>query len=214
VACTVLGARAPMRTTSLILASLITLLASPARADEGDAHEGDAHEGDESVVRPSSRGMFAGFGIGPSIGILGCNDTGCDTDASFNQLKIAEEIGFHFSGDGEGPALGVSFEEGFGDHLIRFQPGVKFWWDIQPDNDLALYIAPTVKAGYALFHLDLEGLGEANEHAFNGQVGAAVRLVLADRALVYLRPITLDMFFTEDGMAMTYDIMAGGEVTF
>lgn len=171
-------------------------------------------EGDSGALRPSSRATFAAFGIGPSFGLTGCNDQGCSDASNFTQIKLAQEIGYHVSGNGKGFAIGGSLEEAFGDNLLRFQPGVKMWWDIQPSADLALYIAPSLKAGYALFHVDVNGLGSDTDHAFNAQVGVAGRLVLGDRGMVFFRPFTLDTFFTENAVLITYDVMVGGAVTF
>jgi hypothetical protein len=91
---------------------------------------------------------------------------------------------------------------------------VKLWWDIQPSDELALYISPTLKAGYALFHVDAGPFGDATDHAFNAQAGVAGRLVLGDRGMIFFRPFTLDTFIDEDGVLLTYDVMIGGAVTF
>lgn len=170
-----------------------------------------ADDGDDDVLRPSSRPMFATFGVGPSIGITGCNNSGCSTNASFTQFKLTQDFGYHFMGEGEGPALGVNVEEAFGDNVFRLQPGVKLWWDFQPSEDLGLYVAPTVKLGYGLVTATQ---GSYTAHAFNWQVGAALRMVLGDRGMVFVRPITLDSFVNDDGIAFSWDIVAGGGLTF
>ncbi len=168
---------------------------------------------DDGVVRPSSRATFASFSLGPSFGLTGCGDGGCTSARNFTQIKLAQEIGYHVSGNGKGFALGGSMEEGFGDNLIRLQPGFKMWWDIQPSSDLGFYIAPTMKLGYAFFTVDA-GIASADTHTFNAQVGVEGKIVLADRAIVFLRPFTLDTFTNEDGVLLTYDVMVGGAVTF
>jgi hypothetical protein len=38
--------------------------------------------------------------------------------------------------------------------------------------------------------------------------------VLGDRGMLFFRPFTLDTFFTEEGVLLTYDVMLGGAVTF
>ncbi len=53
----------------------------------------------DSIVRPGSRPMFATFGFGPSISIA--SSFGAYTHT---QMAIEQEFGYHFSGDGEGPA--------------------------------------------------------------------------------------------------------------
>lgn len=178
------------------------------------AEDVQAQSPDNGVLRPSSRPTYAAFGIGPSFGLTACGESGCGDATALTQVKLAQEIGWHVSGDGEGFALGASVEEAFGDNIFRFQPGFKMWWDIQPSQKLALYIAPTLKVGYALFSADAGPLGSATDHAFNAQVGVAGRLVLGDRGMLFFRPITIDTFTTEDGVLLTYDVMIGGGVTF
>ncbi len=169
---------------------------------------------DEGVLRPSSRAAFAAFGLGPSFGLTACGDGGCGSTSNVTQIKLGQEIGYHVSGRGDGFAIGASIEEAFGDNLLRLQPGVKLWWDIQPSQNLALYIAPTLKLGYAYFSVDAGPFGSADDHAFNAQVGVEGRIVLEDRGMIFLRPFTLDTFTNDDGVLLTYDLMFGGAVTF
>lgn len=216
----------PLARAAFTLAAMMTFTLAPvALADEpspppaaepsgGGLGQAPGGTADEGVLRPSSHATFAGFGIGPSFGLTGCNEAGCSSAGNVSQLKLAQEIGYHVSGHGEGFAIGASMEEAFGDNLVRLQPGVKLWWDIQPSNDLALYIAPTLKLGYAFFSVDAGPFGSATDHAFNAQVGVEGRLVLGDRGMVFFRPFTLDTFTNDSGVLLTYDIMFGGAVTF
>ena len=108
-------------------------------------------------------------------------------------------------------ALGVNIAESFGNSAFVFQPGVKFWWDIQVVEDYAIYVTPAGKLGYTL------GTGGgATAHAFNWALGVEGRVILGDRGLIFFRPFTLDMFAGEfvDDFAMRYDLMFGGGVTF
>jgi hypothetical protein len=194
----------------------------PAEAAEGDEHVADradqpselADDDGGGVARASTRPLFANFAIGPSIGLVGCNEAGCDDANAFDQLKLTQEIGYHVSGGGDGFAIGFSIDEAFGDHVLRVQPGAKFLWDIQPSEDHGFYIAPFVKAGYSYLKLDAGPFGSATEHAFNGQAGVEARLVLGDRALLYLRPVGIDVLANDDGVLMMYDIMISGGITF
>jgi len=147
--------------------------------------------------------MFVTLGVGPSIG-LSYNGT---------QAKLAQDFGYHFSGEGDGPALGVEVSEAFGQQLFRFQAGAKFWWDIQPSSELGLYLAPTAQVGFA--HLSA---GSAAANAFDAQLGFEVRLVLGDRGMVYVRPLGIDILAGGNAYGndteTIYDLMIGGGVTF
>jgi len=166
---------------------------------------------EDDLLRPSERPMFATFGLGPALGITGCGSGGCSSAASFTQFKLIQEFGYHFSGTGEGPALGVSIAEAFGDNVYRFQPGAKFWWDIKPSDEISLYVTPSAKLGYGLFTATS---GSASLHTLNVQIGTAARMVFDDRWMAFFRPITLDTFANDDGIAFSWDVIAGGGVTF
>jgi hypothetical protein len=195
---------------SFLALLLTTWSASAAPSDSPP----DSQPDEDSVVRPSTRPFVVSVGLGPSLGIVGCSDSGCDSASRFNQFKLTQDFGYHFFGEGEGPALGFSIEEAFGDNVLRIQPGLKFWWDIQAVEDVGFYIAPFIKAGYTYFSVDLGPFGEFSDHAFNPQAGLALHLALADRGQLVLRPVVIDMFINDDGVGVTYDIMAGGGVTF
>jgi len=148
--------------------------------------------------------MFVTFGVGPSIGL----------SYSGTQVKLAQDFGYHFFGDGSGPALGAEISEAFGHSIFRFQVGPKFWWDIQPSSSLGLYLAPTAQLGYA--HLASSGGGSAN--AFDMQFGFEARLVLGDRGMLYVRPVGIDILIGGNSYgsdtATIYDLAVGGGVTF
>jgi hypothetical protein len=183
------------------LASFIA--SSPASAQE-----------DSGVVAPSTHAGFAAFGIGPGVGLSACGDGGCAGASDFTQVLLTQEIGFHPGGGGDGFALGLAVSEGFGNHVFRFRPGFKMWWDIAPKRDLGLYIAPTVQLGYALFSADAGPFGSADEHAFHAAPGLELRLVLADRALITFKPLSFDFYASDDGLLVEYGLSAGGGVTF
>jgi len=127
-----------------------------------------------------------------------------------HQFKISEELGYHFSGEFEGPAIGPHFSQAFGNGFGRLTAAFKFWWDIQPKDDLALYIAPFGHAGYT---------GWFNGHwanTFNTQFGAEGRLILGQTGLVFLRAIAIDLHIGDAILAYDshftgyYDLMLGG----
>ncbi|MBW2522561.1 MAG: hypothetical protein JRI23_00230 [Deltaproteobacteria bacterium] len=125
-----------------------------------------------------------------------------------HQFKLMQDIGGHFSGDASGPALGASFEESFNGDFWRLQAGPKFWWDIQVVKSMGIYVTPEVRIGPAVW-----GNGDAHGF-FNQQIGCSGRLILADRAIVFFKPISVDLFTDFDGWWFGYwDVMAGGGVT-
>lgn len=159
-----------------------------------------------SELRPATRAFFANFAIGPAIRV----------DDAPTQLKLLQEVGFHLQGGMEGPAIGLSLAQSFGDNVFGLQIGPKFWWDVQPVAGLALYIAPMAQVGYALLSFDGGG-GRfdrgATANYFDLQFGCEVRLVINDRALVSYRPFTLDILAGER-VGVRYDMMFGGGVIF
>ena len=155
----------------------------------------------QDLVEPSTNPMWASLSLGPAIGVANFPTT---------QFKLTQEFGYHFSGEGEGPALGLSIGESFGDGVFVFQPGPKFWWDIQIMDDLGIYVTPQAQVGYGL----LTGFG-ATSHNFNWLFGVEGRVVLGDRGIVTFRPLSFD-FFAGDvaDVVVRYDLMFGGGVTF
>jgi len=153
------------------------------------------------MLDPGTRPAFATFALGPAIGVV---------DFPITQFKLEQELGYHFSGDSSGPALGLSIGEsfggGFGSNFV-FQPGMKFWYDIQI-TDMAIYIAPQARIGYVGY------FGAGDSHGFNFGFGAEGKVILGDRGVLFFRPFTLDMMANDFGFVMRYDLMFGGGVTF
>lgn len=168
------------------------LVPSPARA------------GVPPELRPATRSFFANFALGAAIRV----------DDAPSQLKLLQEIGFHLQGGMEGPAIGASLAQSFGDSVFGLQIGPKFWWDVQPIAGLGLYIAPMAQVGYALLSYDggRRGGGGSSSY-FDLQFGVEARLVINDRALVTYRPFTIDILAGEH-VGVRYDMMFGGGVVF
>jgi hypothetical protein len=182
---------------------------------DGDDDDGGSSRADEILV-PSTRPMFFVGGVGPEFFGLNVKDDGALPGAKRTRLrgraKIVLDFGYHFSGDGEGPAIGVTIEQSADDNFYVFNPAFKFWWDIQI-TDLAVYVAPFAAAGYALGACKGCSLG----HAFNLDVGAEGRMVFVDRWMAFFRPVQLDFFFgdfLEEKFLLHYAIVVGGGVTF
>jgi len=172
------------RAIALVALAVLLAWASPAQA--GD------------VLRPGSKPWFATFALGPSIFVEPSGHT---------LFKMSQEIGHHFSGDASGFALGLSIEESFV-RMFRLGVGPKLWYDIQPSDDLGIYITPGMRLGYGYW-----SAGGASASSFALQIPLAVRMVLGDAGMVYFQPITPDMYINE-GFAMTWDIMFGGGAIF
>jgi hypothetical protein len=175
-------------------------------------------QGRPAILRPSDRPWFFEAGIGPSFyafyercrGFRGrgylCRRT---------QFKLGLDIGYHFSGDFEGPAIGASIEQTFDDEFYFFNPAFKFWWDIEI-ADMAIYVTPFAKAGYAMGSTYFDNF----IHGFNIGAGVEGRLVLHNRGLVFLRPVQIDTYlgdfeeydFDDVDFVVTWTILLGGGV--
>jgi hypothetical protein len=191
-------------------AALATLIASDTQA-QGRAQE---------LMPPSTNiGFFTG-GIGPTFfGLVGGEYVRGTRRLGLRRarFKFAMDLGWHLTGEGEGPALGLGIEQDFDDQFYVFNPSFKFWWDIQVVDDLAIYVTPFAKAGYALgAFCEFCDDGIAG-HAFNLGAGVEGRIVFDDRWMVYFRPVQLDTFlgdFFDETFLLNYSILVGGGLTF
>lgn len=177
-----------------------------------------AHADAQDIIPESTRPMFFTVGVGPTFYGLGARG-----DLRGEHGQIGFDFGYHFSGDGEGPAIGASIEQSYDGFYFMFNPAFKFWYDIQIVDDLGIYVAPLAKAGYALEVCDgvrfnrFYGCGTG--HAFNIGFGVEGRVVFDDRWMVFFRPVQVDTFAGDfgagrDAILFNYDIMIGGMVTF
>ncbi len=166
-----------------------------------------------SLMPIGSRPMWFAIGVGPSF--YGLNvDTPRATRGfgTRGRGKLAFDFGYHFSGDSEGPAIGATIEQTLDNNFFVFNPGFKFWYDIQI-TDYAIYITPQMKAGYAVGACD----GCRSAHAFNIAAGVEGRVIFKDRWLAFLRPVQIDTYmgdFFDRTFIVNYDILIGGGVTF
>jgi hypothetical protein len=186
---------------STALAFAFITLSGPAEAQRRPA-----------ILKPSTRPMWFSGGVGAAFYDL---SRGRGTFGRRGRFKAAMDFGYHFSGDGEGPAIGASLEQTFADSFYTINPAFKFLWDIQI-LDMAVYIAPFAKAGYAFGDCSR---GCRNMHAFNIGIGVEGRVVLHDRALLFLRPVQVDTFIgrlpdRRDDFWINYSLLLGGGFTF
>ncbi len=161
------------------------------------------------ILRPSTRPMFFTGGVGPVF--FGLNERNVRPRGGvYSRIKLGLDFGYHFSGDGEGPAIGATIEQSFVDFYF-FNPAFKFWYDIEI-ADMAIYVAPLAKAGYA-YASPVNGL-----HFLNLGAGVEGRVVLADRGMLFLRPVQIDSYFGSSyyntNFLLNYSAMIGGGVTF
>lgn len=182
--------------------------AEPPAAPAHDAVEQD------SGIGPSTRPMWLALGFGPNVGIGSCVRHLCNLEQSYTQFKISEDFGYHVGGGGDGFAIGANLQQAFGNDVYRVSGGFRMWWDVAVSDDLGFYVTPMLHLGYSLQHFDFGPLGTLTEHFFNPQLGLDLRLALADRAIVYVRPLTADMSVGKDGVGVAYDAVVGGGFTF
>ena len=158
--------------------------------------------------------MFAVLGFGPNLFDLNLGGTpppGRRGNDFVSRMGLVADFGWHFDGNGEGPAIGGTIEQTFGSGLYTFTPAAKFWWDIEI-ADMAIYIAPFGKAGYML------GTGGGQTvHGFNLGFGAEGRVVLDDRWMLFARPAQIDLIFGDvggDTVTASASFFIGGGATF
>lgn len=156
------------------------------------------------LLGPGSRTFFGGLHLGGAI----------NASKSVGQFKLGQEFGWHFlSGDFSGPAVGVTLQESFGDNWTFIQFAPKFWWDFLVVPSIGLYVTPFAHIGLA--HSSFSVAGQSvSDTAFNWQIGAAARVILADRFYAFFQPFALDFFHGDGGTGIRYDLQLGGGVTF
>jgi hypothetical protein len=167
---------------------------------------GGAARADDSIVSEGTNPFYGGLYLGPAIGIGSLSG-----GAAF---KLGQIFGYHFSGDASGPALGFRLEETFPSGFFILELGPKFWWDIQPSEDLALYIAPEVYIGYGGAFAS-GGSG----HGFNFGFGVEGKVILGNVGVITFKPLCFDFIAGDagragSGVAAAYNLMFGGGFAF
>jgi hypothetical protein len=187
--------------------------------DDDGGGRGGGGGGGRGILRPGTRPFFFSGGIGPSWGF--CYRGDCDPGRlDYSTFYGTLDFGYHFSGNFEGPAIGANIHGGYGsfgpfDHG-RFGAGFKFWWDIRVADDHGVYLTPFAQAGWSSFIFDDRRflLDDTWEHFFNVQFGMQIKLILGNRGLVYIQPVTFDNVINSDGYGLLYHFEIGGGVTF
>jgi hypothetical protein len=150
------------------------------------------------MLRPGTHAMQATFSVAPAVGLSN----------SGSQLKLSEAFAWHLSGNGAGLAAGAEVQESFGNGVFGFEVGPKVAYDFAIIPDVGFYLSPSVMMGIAI----ASGYGQSAA-AFDMQLGIEAKLLLNDRALLFMRPFSLDIA-VGDALAVRYDLILGGGVAF
>jgi hypothetical protein len=161
----------------------------PARAEPAETLQ---------LLRPSTHSLSVLFSIAPAIGVSN----------ALTQFKMSEGIAWHPFGGGSGFALGGELQQSFGGGAFVFQTGPKVWFDFAIVPDIGFYLSPS-----AMFGIAVSSGNDTTNVLFDMQYGFEAKLILADRGLLFFRPFTLDIAIG-DSVALRYDIIFGGGVTF
>lgn len=180
--------------------------------DASDARADDADE----WVPPSTRRMWYAAGFGGDLGVSACRYlTGC------SHFQFVNEVGYHLSAKGDGPAIGGLLIVGGARNTFRLSPQAKFWWDIPVFSRHGFFLTPGVSAGYDLVQSriwvgDIFGIHDewASNHALVVQGTFAGRVVLKNRALLYFQPLGINMRFGGGGVGLGATALLGGGFTF
>lgn len=213
----------------------------------GGLVSGEAEAAIPAVLKPppeNSRTMQFNFGMGPSTRIGGrywggytCGGPGrgyCGWGGGYGgAFKLHQEFMGHLNGKWYGPALGIMMQEEFSGGYFGFNIAPRFTYDIHVYKPLALLVSPHVSLGYHLSHWNYYWYnyfgyyGQPNYHAADLQFGVAVKLMIAQRWLVWVQTPSFDFhigpgnyFCGGPGLgcgtyfAARYDFLFGGGVAF
>jgi hypothetical protein len=166
-----------------------------------------------SVVRPGTRRWFLNVGLGGSIGF----------DSDISQLKLQQEFGAHFAPRSSGGAWSLVFQEGLNSGNtsvsdLLFEVGPRLSWDLPLSSRASIYLSPSLFCGFA--YLSRSPLSSyVGVAALSVQPGLEFKLILADRMLIFLRPLGMELLYGgdrldfSDGMVFRYNLMGGFGVT-
>lgn len=134
----------------------------------------------QDVLRAGTHPGYVSLGLGPAMGI---NFLSGQVGFVWN-FNIG--AGYHFSGNSGGAAIGGDIGmriAAVGGFQMTFAP--RFSYDIQIGNT-GIYVGPTVAVGLGF----LAGGGGAG-FALEPSLGFDIKFVLADRGLLFVRPLNL-----------------------
>lgn len=214
----------------------------------GGLASGEAEAAIPAVLKPppeNSRTMQFNFGFGPSTRIGGRGWYGYNCGPGYGNycgyaggyggaFKLHQEFMGHLNGKWYGPALGVMMQEEFAPYYFGFNIAPRFTYDIHVYKPLALLVSPHVSLGYHLSHWNYYWINNyfgtygANYHAANLQFGVSVKLMIAQRWLVWVQTPSFDFHIGPGNyycggvpgpgcgtyFAARYDFLLGGGVAF
>ena len=175
------------------------------------------------ILRPSTRARFVLLGAGPSAGIGGLcyagyyyggslyNEAGFQRFGCGGAVKLSQELGMHFTGGGDGPAISALLQEevlSYGYLGLTVAP--KLSWDIQPIEGVGFYVSPNVALGYHSSRWQ----GHPTLQGGDLQGGVGLKLSLGDRGLLYTQLPHFDFVFGPGYSMIRYDFILGAGVTF
>lgn len=160
----------------------------------------------QGILSSNTRRMAVTLNLGGSIGVAG------PAGVAF---RLNPEFHYSFGEGMRGPAIGAGIDmllPGFG-----IGASGRFQWNFQPIESVAFLVTPyggiTVGGLFAS-----SPLGSLNLFYFGVHFGGEVRLILADRGFLTLRPLgfTVPILAGEGGggAGFAYDVALGGGVTF
>ncbi|MBW2733651.1 MAG: hypothetical protein JRH20_14780 [Deltaproteobacteria bacterium] len=161
-----------------------------------------------SVIRPSTRRWFFNAAFGPSIAL----------DGMETLYKISQEIGFHFSG-GSGLGLALVTAQILDGEFKTFEgysTEMRLFWDIEVAS-MGLYVSPLAQVGVCIVKWDEGDDGAREESGFTAVellLGMDLKIVLGDRALLFVRAIGLDLLIYDGETHFRYDLTFGLGVAF
>ncbi len=131
------------------------------------------------------------------------------------QVKLDFGFGYHFSGAAAGPALAFDLQLGVANGFITVEVGPRFLWDIPIAPAHGFSLAPSLMLGYA--HVsDRCPRGTVCAPSRDGltlQFGLEARLLVAQRLLLVLTPVQLDLLPTaargDWNASLRYDLLFG-----
>jgi hypothetical protein len=161
------------------------------------------------VLREGTHPMWASLSFGPAVKLHDIP----------TQFKLIQTFGYHFLGGADGPAIAIDLQEAFGDHFTSIELLPKFVWDFRIVPGLGLYLSPSFGFGFAAFVFDEDIPGR--DDSFKGmtlQFAFEAKLILADRGLVFFRPVGVDIlpmsYHDNWETGARWDLMFGGGAIF
>jgi hypothetical protein len=150
------------------------------------------------IIRPGTRPAWFGFSLAPAL----------DITNSANQMKIAQDVGYHLSGDSSGFGLGFTMQQSVFNSAFVFEAGPKASYDVLISDTMGVYITPSF-----MFGGGGSSVAGSSSGFFDMQVALEGKMLINDRGLIFFRPVSFDMQFG-NVVAARYEIVFGGGATF